>query len=95
MPSTLNGLPQSPYQPVDIRYPKTKVDNQRAFQPAWYSQFSWINFLPISDSVICHTCATANLKELIHLDSRSESSSSLMGLEIKKKCCAKPRVSIT
>ena len=28
----------------------------------------------MSDSVICHTCATANLKGLLHLDTRSESS---------------------
>ena len=72
--STLNVLPQNPYQPVNIKYPKTKMDHQQAFQPAWYSQFSWLHYLPSSDSIICHTCATANLKGLLHLDTRSESS---------------------
>ena len=69
-------LPPSPYQPVNIKYPKSKMDHnhQRAFQPAWYSQFTWLHYLPISDSVICHTCATANSKGLLHLDTRSEGS---------------------
>ena len=30
--------------------------------------------LPISDSVICHTYATVNLKGLLHFDTRSKSS---------------------
>ena len=33
-----------------------------------------LHYLPISDSVICHTCATENLKGLLHLDTRSENS---------------------
>ena len=74
IPSTLNVLPQSPYQTVNIKYTKTKVAHLRAFQPVWYSQLSWLHYLPISDSVIFHTCATANLKGLLHLDTRSESS---------------------
>ena len=69
IPLTLNSLPQSLYQPVN-----NKVDHERAFQPAWHSQFSWLHYLPISDSVICHMCATTNLKGLLHLDTRSESS---------------------
>ena len=91
--STLNVLPQSPYQPVNIKYPKTNVDHT-SFQPAWYSQCSWLHYLPISDYVICHTCAIANLKRLLHLGTRSESSFCLMGLEIGKMLCAKQRVSL-
>ena len=72
IPLTLNDLPQSPYQPVNIKYPKNH--HQRAFQQSWYSHFSWLHYLPMSDSVICHTCATANLKGLLHLDTRFESS---------------------
>ena len=72
IPSTLKALSQSPYQPVNIECPKTKVDHQRAFQPALFSKFSWLHYLPISDSEICHTCATANLKGLFHLHTRSE-----------------------
>ena len=50
------------------------MDHQRAFQPSWYSQFSWVHYLPSSDSVICHTCATSNLKGQLCLDTRSEKS---------------------
>ena len=66
--------PQSLCQPVNTKYPKTKVDYQRTFRPAWCSQFVWLHYLPNSDSIICHTCATTNLKGLLHLDTRSESS---------------------
>lgn len=70
--SAMSVLPQTPYQPLNFKYPKTKLDHQRAFQPAWYSQFSWLHYLPSSDSVVCHICATANLKGLLHIDTRSE-----------------------
>ena len=89
IPSTLNALPQSPYQTVNIKYQKTKVDHQHAFQLAWYSQFSWQHYHPFSDSVIFQMCATANLKGLLHLDLRSKSSFLSMGLD-----CAKLGVSI-
>ena len=69
-----------------LKYPKTKADHQRAHQPAWYLQFSWLHYL-----VICHTCATANLKGLLDLDARSESSFlSDWFRNWKKMFCAKP-----
>ena len=66
--STLNALPQSPFQPVNIKYPKTKVDHRQANQPAWYSQYhGYITFqFPIATPV--------PQEVLLHLDTRSESS---------------------
>ena len=56
-------------------------------------QFSWMHYLPISDSVICLSFASADLKGLLHLDTRSESSFLSDDLEVGKMLCAKPRVS--
>ena len=91
IPSTLHAISQSPSQPVNIKYPKTKVDHPRAFQPAWYLQLSCLHYLPISDSVICHMCAIANLKGLLHFDTRSESSFLSDGFRNWKKALYKTK----
>ena len=65
-----------------LKVPTSQLTSS-TLKPKWiinelFSQPGTCNFdgciLPISDSVICHTCATANLKGLLHLDTRSESS---------------------
>ena len=38
------------------------MDYQRAFQPAWFSQFSWLHYLPILDSVICNLSRVCHSK---------------------------------
>ena len=53
--------------------------------------FSWMHYLPISDSLICHSFALANLKGLLHLDTRSESSFLSDGFRSRKNALCKTK----
>ena len=74
IPSTLNALHQSPYQPVNIKYSKDKSGSSTSFPTSLVLAIFKLHYHPFSDFIICHTCATANLKGLLHLDTRSERS---------------------
>ena len=45
---------------------------KRAFNPKWFDQFKFLHYRQDSDSVICHTCAVANEKKLLHLEPKRE-----------------------
>ena len=95
--NTLNSdvLPQSLCQPVNIKYPKTKVDHPRASPLALSSQLAWLHYLPISDSVICHTCVPQQIwRDCFIFIQDLKAHSCLMGLEIGKMLFAKPRFSV-
>lgn len=52
-----DNFPAKPNQPKDMTFP---VNYQgRRFKTDWYS-FNWLHYVEHNDSVLCHTCVTAD-----------------------------------
>ena len=66
-----NNVFEKPYQTDQTyRFPKRifgKRQRKRPFQSAWFTLYSWLNYQPESDTVICYICAKHDRNE--NLDS--------------------------
>ncbi|KAJ8020062.1 Zinc finger MYM-type protein 1 [Holothuria leucospilota] len=62
------GVPPGPHQPSEFNFPvRTYGKQNRAFQTHWFRSFPWLHYLETNDSVLCHTCITADKqKKLIN-----------------------------
>ncbi|KAJ8040279.1 Zinc finger MYM-type protein 1 [Holothuria leucospilota] len=65
------GVPPGPHQPSEFSFPARTYGKQtRAFQTHWFRSFPWLHYLETNDSVLCHTCITADRqKKLINAKS--------------------------
>ena len=56
------------HQPKKFTFPKRSFGTKgekRAFNPAWFDKWSWIDYSGTSDHVTCFYCSRANRKNLL------------------------------
>ena len=68
---------------------------KRAFNPKWFDQFAFLHYREDSDSVICHTCALADKRNLLKIDSKKENTFIESGFSYWKKAIEKFRTHAT
>ena len=66
-------LPEKPNQPKSFCFPvKDQGKQKRSFRPHWFDEFTFLHYREQDDSVICHTCALADKRKLLTIDTRKE-----------------------
>ena len=66
-------VPEKPHQPKLNKFPLREVGKQkRTFNPKWFDQFKFLHYREGSDSVVCHTCAIADKRNLLNIDTKKE-----------------------
>ena len=80
-----------PYQPCNIQFPKTKINDQnRAFDVKWFERFQWIHYDVQKDAAFCFYCIKV-LKAGAISSGNVESAFVKAGFRNWKKACQKGR----
>ena len=85
-------VPEKLHQPKLNKFPLREVGKQkRAFNPKWFDQFKFLHCREGSDSVVCHTWAIADKRNLLNIDTKKERTFIETGFSNWKKAIEKFR----
>ena len=71
--SPTDDVPEKPHQPKSIKFPMRDTGKQKqTFNPKWFNQCRFLHYREDSDLVICHTCALADKRKLLNIDTKKE-----------------------
>lgn len=97
-PHSLDGMAMrepvstSPNQPSNFNFPNRMFGKQqRSFQPQWFKAFSWLHYLEYNDTVLCHTCVTADEQRKLGNAKNAEKAFLINGFSNWKKALEKFR----